>query len=424
MPMPFPRSSLPRFFRAKQFLADQHIGNVRSDVREKLIAGGLKERIKPGARVGISAGSRGIGRFVELLAGIADAVKQAGGEPFVFPAMGSHGGATPEGQAEILRRLGVSEESVGAPIRATMETVPLGEAKNGALAHVDKLAYEADGIIVLGRTKTHPECTGPIASGLLKMCTIGLGKQSGAQQAHNHGLWESVRSVPRLQLAKTNILFGVAVVENGYHEPAVIEIVPGNYEAFLEADLRLLDVAKAFLAGIPFQSLDVLVVDEIGKTISGGGMDPNVIGKWRNSDAPHIPDYRRIAVLSLTEESLGNGLGIGMADFTTQRFAKAYDPAVTYVNLLTAQEPGSNTREGPMPLALDSDREAIEVALYSALADGEPRLCRITNTANLGEFWSSEALLNEVTLNPRLEQISEPDFLPFDPSGNLFEAHP
>lgn len=424
MPLPFPRTPLPRFFRAKQFLADQHLANVRSDVREKLLSGGLREKVKPGARIGIAAGSRGIGRFVELLAGIADAVKQAGGEPFIFPAMGSHGGATVEGQVEILRRLGVSEQSVGAPIRATMETVPLGEAESGAVAHVDKLAYEADGIIVLGRTKTHPECTGPIASGLLKMCTIGLGKQSGAQQAHNHGLWKSVRSVPRLQLAKAKILFGVAVVENGYREPAVIEVVPANYEAFVEADLRLLDAVKTFLTRIPFQSLDVLIVDEIGKTISGGGMDPNIIGKWRNSDAPHIPDYRRIAVLSLTEGSLGNGLGIGMADFTTQRFAKAYDPAVTYINLLTAQEPGSNTREGPLPLALDSDRDAIEVALYSALADGEPRLCRIANTTNLGEFWGAEALLNEVKSNPKLEQISEPGFLPFDQHGNLFDVHP
>lgn len=424
MPASFPRSPLPRFFRAKQFLPDQHVGDVRSDVREKLISGGLKERVTPGAQIGISAGSRGIGRFIELLAGIADAVKQAGGEPFIFPAMGSHGGATAEGQVEILKRLGVGEESVGAPIRATMETVPLGEAGNGAVAHVDKLAYEADGIIVLGRTKTHPESTGPIASGLLKMCTIGLGKQSGAQQAHNHGLWDSVRSVPRVQLSLAKILFGVAVVENGYRQPAVIEVVPANYEAFIEADLRLLDVAKTFLTRIPFELLDVLIVDEIGKTISGGGMDPNIIGKWRNSDAPHIPDYRRIVALSLTDESLGNGLGIGMADFTTQRFAKAYDPAVTYINLLTAQEPGSNTREGPLPLALDSDREAIEVALYSALADGEPRLCRIANTGNLGKFWASEALLNEVKLNPKLEQISEPGFLPFDERGNLFEAHP
>ena len=164
---------------------------------------------------------------------------------------------------------------------------------------------------------------------------------------------------------------------------ASIEVVPPTYDAFLDADLRLLKVAKQHLAQIPFDDLDLLVVDELGKTISGGGMDPNVIGLWRNSDAPHQPNYHRIVVLSLTEASLGNGLGIGMADFTTQRFADAYDPVVSYVNLLTASEPGGNTREGPMPLALPSDQEAIEVALFSSLAGEAERVCRIRNTAML-----------------------------------------
>jgi hypothetical protein len=215
------------------------------------------------------------------------------------------------------------------------------------------------------------------------------------------------------------VLFGVAVVENGFRQPAVIEAVLADYDAFLESDMRLLRVAKTFLATIPFAALDVLIVDEMGKTISGGGMDPNIIGRWRNSESPHIPDFRRIVVLSLTEASLGNGLGIGMADFTTERFARAYDPSVTYMNLLTAQEPGGNTREGPLPLALPSDREAIEVALYSALAGPEPRLCRIKNTAMLDEFWASDALLNEVKLNPKLEILSEPKPLPVDDRGNL-----
>ena len=205
-------------------------------------------------------------------------MKSCGGEPFIIPAMGSHGGATAEGQAEILHRLGVTEQSAGAPIRATMETHELGPAENGAVAHVDRFAAEADGIIVLGRTKTHPESVGELASGLLKMCTIGLGKQIGAHQAHSHGLWDSVRAVPKVQLAKSKILCGVAVVENGYRQPCAIEVVPPSYDAFLEADMRLLKLAKAHLARIPFDELDLLIVDELGKTISGGGMDPNIIG--------------------------------------------------------------------------------------------------------------------------------------------------
>lgn len=406
--------------KLRQKLPSDHVNDIRNDVREKLLNAGLRGKVKPGNRVAITAGSRGIGGLLELLSGITDAVRSCGGDPFIVPAMGSHGGAVPEGQAEILHRLGVTEQSVGAPVRATMETQVLGQAENGAVAHIDRFAAEADGIIVLGRTKTHPESVGELASGLLKMCTIGLGKQIGAHQAHSHGLWESVRAVPKIQLAKSKILFGVAVVENGYRQPCAIEVVPPSYDAFLEADMRLLKLAKAHLARIPFDELDLLIVDQLGKTISGGGMDPNIIGLWRNSDAPHHPNFKRIVVLSLTNPSLGNGLGIGMADFTTRRFVDAYDPAVTYINLLTASEPGGNTREGPLPLALSSDREAIEVGLFSSLAGPAPRVCRIKNTALLDEMWVTESLLKEVSGNSKLEVIQQPSPLEFNEVGNLF----
>ena len=224
--MALPRRSLPAMAKVRQKLPSDHISDVRKDVRQKLLDSGLRDKIKPGYRIAVTAGSRGIGGLIELLSGIADAVKSCGGEPFIIPAMGSHGGATPEGQAEILHRLGVNEQSTGAPIRATMETHELGPAANGAVAHMDRFAAEADGIIVLGRTKTHPESVGELASGLLKMCTIGLGKQSGAHQAHSHVLWDSVRAVPKVQLAKSRIVCGVAVVENGYRQPCAIEVVP------------------------------------------------------------------------------------------------------------------------------------------------------------------------------------------------------
>lgn len=418
--MPFPRRPVPPMARVKQHLPADHVADPRDETCRRLLDAGLRDKVKPGARIAITAGSRGMGGFVELVQGCVDAVKEAGGQPFIVPAMGSHGGATAEGQTEILRRLGVTEESVGAPISATMETVELGTTENGAVAHLDRNAAEADGVIVLGRTKTHPSSTGPIASGLLKMTTIGLGKQAGAQSAHNHGLWESVRNVPKLTLAKSKILYGVAVVENGYRHPAVVEVVPGNYDAFLEADLRLLDVAKAQLGRIPFEQLDVLVVDEIGKNITGSGVELNVVGHWRLNGGPKVPNFERIVVLSLTPPSLGNGIGIGIADFTTKRFADAYDPAVTYVNILTSLGPGDNPGEGPLPLALPSDREAIEVALYSALAGTNPRVCRIKNTAALDEMWVSEALLPEVKQNPKLDILSPPAPLPFDAAGNLF----
>ena len=200
--MPLPRRSLPAMARVRQQLPTEHIERVSEDVRDKLIAWGIGSRVRRGDRVAITAGSRGIGGFIELLSGIVEAVKACGAQPFIVPAMGSHGGATADGQTEILRRLGVTEESTGAPIHATMETNNLGASQSGAAAHVDRLAFEANGIIVLARTKTHPESTGPLASGLLKMCTIGLGKQAGAHQAHSHGLWDSIRAVPKLQLAQ------------------------------------------------------------------------------------------------------------------------------------------------------------------------------------------------------------------------------
>src|SRR5205085_8965280 len=217
------------------------------------------------------------------------------------------------------------------------------------------------------------------------------------------------------------ILFGVAVVENAFRRLVLIEVVPPVYDAFKEADERLLEAAKPHVARLPFRQLDLLVVDELGKNISGTGMDLNVIGDWRMKGGAHEPDFRRIAVLSLTHASLGNGLGIGLADFTTRRFMEEYDAAVTYVNLLTAIEPGApNTREGPMPLALPSDREAMEVALFSSLASERPRVCRIANTARLDEFWVSEALLEEVGQDDSLSVEDEPAPVEFDGAGNLF----
>jgi hypothetical protein len=421
MTMAFPKRPMPPLARVRQKLSADHIADVRGETRQKLIEAGLREKVETGARIAITAGSRGMGGFVDLAAGIVDAIKACGGEPFIIPAMGSHGGAVAEGQVEILRRLGITDEAVGAPIHATMQTHALGTSDTGAIAHLDDIAAQADGIIVLGRTKTHPENTAGVASGLLKMVTVGLGKQAGAQEAHTHGLWESVKAVPQLTMAKAKILFGVAVVENAFRQPAIIEVVPPVYDAFKESDERLLEAAKPHVAKLPFQQLDLLIVDELGKNMSGTGMDLNVIGNWRMSGGAHEPDFRRIVVLALTHASLGNGLGIGLADFTTQRFMDEYDAGVTYVNLLTATEPGAmNTREGPLPLMLSSDREAMEVALFSSLASIRPRICRIRNTARLDEFWVSEALLEEVAQNENLTLAEQPAALEFNEAGNLF----
>jgi hypothetical protein len=418
--MPFPRTDLPHMARVRQELSQEHIPDVCEFTRQRLLDAGLHNWVRPGTRIAITAGSRGMGGFIELLCGITEAVRAVGAQPFLIPAMGSHGGASGEGQVEVLRRLGVTKEAVNAPVHATMDTHMLGQSSSGALAHIDKFAFEADGIIVLGRVKTHPENFAGVASGLLKMVVVGLGKQSGAQQAHSNGLWDSVKAVPQVTMAKAKIVCGVAVVENAFRKPVVIEVIEPTYDAFRDADTRLLKLSHNHIAQIPFKKLDLLVVDQIGKNISGTGMDMNIIGKWRMDGGKRDPDYTRIVALSLTRESLGNGLGIGLADFTTERFAKEYDQQITYINLLTASEPDTmNTREGPLPLVLSNDREAIEVALFSSLPETSPRVCRIRNTASLDEFWVSPALLEEVKENPKLNIIHAPLPVTFDESNNL-----
>lgn len=419
--MTLPRRDVPLLGHVKQQLPSNHIVDPRAETYQGLVQSGLLGQLKRGDRIAITAGSRGIRASADLLAGIVEAVKHCGGNPFIIPAMGSHGGATAAGQVEILKRLGITERTVRAPIRATMNTEALGTAATGAIAYLDEIAAQAEGIIVLARVKTHPENASGVASGLLKMVTVGLGKQRGAQQAHTNGLWESVKAVPKLTLAKAKILAGVAVVENGFQQPVHIEVVPPSYEKFAEADTRLLDLAKPHVAKIPFSTIDLLVVDQLGKNISGTGMDLNVIGDWRLKGGAREPDYKRIVVLSLTPESLGNGLGIGLADFTTERFLRDYEPHVTYVNLLTATEPGViNTREGPPPLALASDKDAIEVGLFSSLAPEQPRVCRIKNTASLDEMWLSAPLLNEAERNSNLTVDGPLAPLEFDHAGNLF----
>lgn len=408
-------------FCARQRLDPTRVEDVERDVFDKLRAAKLHTLIHRGDRIAITAGSRGMGGFAKLLKGIVAAVKSCGGEPFLVPAMGSHGGATADGQKELLHRLGIRTEDIGAKIKSTMQTVNLGRSETGAEAHVDISAKNADGVIVLGRVKTHPENTEGIASGLLKMVTIGLGKQVGAREAHSHGLWESVKAVPKLSFATGKILCGVAVVENAFREPVVIEVVPGTYECFHEADARLLKIAQPHTAKIPFNALDVLVVDEIGKNVSGTGMDLNVIGPWRIKGGEKCPNYKRIVALSLTDGSMGNGLGIGLADFTTKKFADCYDPSATMINMLTATEPNArNTIEAGLPPVLENDRKAIETALYSSLA-ARPTVCRIRNTATLDEFRISESLIPEAE-KLGLEIIGSGEEWEFNERGSLLSS--
>lgn len=407
---------LPLMRRVRQKFLSEHIADLEGEVRQRLREAGLAQRVEPGAQIAITASSRGTRGTEHILRAVAAEVRACGGEPFLVPAMGSHGGATPEGQMAVLAAEGITEESIGAPIRATMETVYLGTAPNGAEAHFDKNAYGADGTIVISTVKLHPQLRDDIGSGLCKMTAVGLGKQRGADSIHFHGLHDSILGVAKITLAKANVILGLAAVMNAYRQPYCMEVVPP--EQFYEADCRLLNVARKLHPHIPYKKLDVLVVDWMGKNITGAGMDPNVIGWWRLHGGPREPNYRRIVTLDLTSESLGNAVGVGLADFITERLDKKIDWNATLINVLTAGEPDLRPNATFRPFVLPSDREAIRMGLRS-VGVPNPRIVRIKATNALEEFRISETLLAETQANPHLEILSEPEPWPFDEAGNL-----
>lgn len=408
-----PTLPIPRLIRVRQQLPSHHVADVVSTVRAELDRTGLRDRLRPGHRVAITAGSRGIADIAMVIQTVVAYVKDLGAEPFVVPAMGSHGGATPEGQRHLLAEYGITEASVGAPIRATMDTVTLGTIASGATVYFDAEAAEADATIVVNRVKAHTAFRGPIESGLCKMAAVGLGKQRGAEQLHARGLREGIPAAASLTLAKANIVAGVALVENGEHQLAVIR--GARPDEFQTVDADLLRVSNDYLPRVPFGHLHVLVVAWMGKNISGSGMDFNVVGMWRRIGGEQIPNFERIVVLDLTEESGGNGLGMGIADLATRRLYEKVDLGKTYMNGLTANALSAIK----IPVILNDDREAIAVALHSVGHGVDARLAVIRSTLHLDELWVSESLLPEVRANPRLRVVGEATDAPFDADGRL-----
>ncbi|MEM2893918.1 MAG: lactate racemase domain-containing protein [Candidatus Bathyarchaeia archaeon] len=415
---------LPRMVEVQQRIEAPRIDDYVSAIKEELREKGVGEKVRPGSKIAITAGSRGIAHYPEILSTVVEEVRRAGGEPFLIPAMGSHGGATPEGQLRVLRSLGITPETVKAPIKASMEVDMIGRLDDGTPVYVDRMALRADGIIVVGRVKPHTDFKGRIESGLMKMMAIGLGKQKGAETIHGRGPEGYHRLIPeaaRMIMERAPVILGLAIVENARHEIAIVKALePQEIEAEEE---RLLVKAKELLARLPFREIDVLIVDEIGKNISGTGMDTNVIGRfWLPGEAePRAPRIRRIVVLDLSEETHGNAIGIGLADFTTQRAFSKIDFHETFVNSLTAGSPET----ARIPIHLPSDREAIAMALRTCwLADTrEAKVVRIRNTLELERFWISESLMENVRmdkeLSERIEALSEPREMQFDVLGTL-----
>ena len=390
------------------------IGDIRGAVREA-----LREVELPAGSVAVGVGSRGVARIDEVTAALVDALKEAGAEPFVVPAMGSHGASSAEGQAEVLRHLGVSEETVGCPVRATMETVLVGETPDGVPVHVDKNAYEADAIVVVNRVKPHTAFRGTVESGPTKMLAIGLGKQKGAHAIHFAGWGEIHRTIPqaaRVMVETGRFAFGLAVVENADEEPCRVAAIPAG--RFEEAEAPLLEEAKRNLLRLPFGELDVLVVDEIGKNISGDGADPNVTGRFATpyggGDVPHV---ERMVFLGLTHQTGGNATGLGAADVVTERLAGNVDRSSTYMNALTSTTPAA----AKTPMVMPDDRMAIAAAITmcAGIDPKRVRLARIKNTLDLRQLWVSEALLDEVEKDEDLRVVEGPQEMRFDEYGTL-----
>ena len=413
--------AFPRMVLVEQHIPSPRVEDVPAAIRAEMHRLGVAARIRPGMSIALTAGSRGITGIPLILRTVAAQLKEWGAEPFLVPTMGSHGGATTEGQIAVLESLGISEATMGCPIRASMETVRIGTTAEGIPVLIDRLAHEAGGIVVINRVKAHTDYFGPPESGLLKMLAIGLGKHQGALTAHRNavqlGHAQAIRSVARAMIGSAKLLFGLGIVENAYDQTAAV--VACRPEDFEETDERLLEQAKQLMARLPFDQLDILIVDELGKEISGSGMDPNVIGRRMIfGEAPvTTPVITRIVVRDLSPKTYGSAVGVGMGDYVTQRLVDKLDHRPTYINCLTAQAP-ENAR---IPMTAVHDREAVEWAFMTA-GEVEPRrarLVRIQNTLHLEHFYASEALRAEIEANPRLKICGEWAPLAFGEDGTI-----
>ena len=415
---------LPKLYRIRQKLDPPVIADVAAAVRAEIGKLDLAGRLKPGARVAVTGGSRGVANIATILRATCDALKGLRADPFIVPAMGSHGGATADGQLKVLARYGVTPESMGVPILSSMETVEIGRMSWGLPVLVDRNAHQADHIVLVNRVKPHTNFRCHVESGLMKMLVIGLGKHQGALLAHRAavdvGLDRMVPEVARYSLSKLPILFGVGMVENVRHQTARVQaMLP---EALEETEARLLKEAWQLLGRIPFDFLHLLIVDQIGKDVSGTGMDPNVIGRMYlfPNEEPKSPRYIRILVRDLTETTAGNAVGMGLADFATRRLANKINFQYTYTNALTGLSP----MRSKMPIVFETDREAIEGALKTiGLTDPpEAKLARIKNTLDLEYLHVSEALLPEIRDRQDLELLEGPQEFRFSATGDLVDG--
>jgi hypothetical protein len=398
--------------------------DIRSTLAKEFAA--VAGRVKPGARIAVAVGSRGISNLQAIVTSLLENLRGAGVQPFIVPAMGSHGGATPEGQTELLAEYGITEAALGVPIHAAMEARCLGTTEDGVEVFFSEEALKADGVVVVNRVKPHTDFqSDTLGSGLMKMLVVGLGKRVGAANYHTSssrfGYEHVIRTSGRITLSKAPILFGVAIVENQFHDTARLAVVLPEEMERREAELFV--EAKRLMPRLPFDDIDLLIVDRLGKNISGSGMDPNVIGRSLHGYSALLgerngsPSIRRIFVRDLTPESHGNATGVGLADFTTTRLVKQMNAKVTYLNALTAL----SVQSVKVPIHFETDREAVEAALQSlAMSDVmQARVVRIQDTLSLERIAVSESYAESLRERSDLEALSERVAMAFDAHGLL-----
>ncbi|MBR3170192.1 MAG: DUF2088 domain-containing protein [Lachnospiraceae bacterium] len=413
---------IPDMFHAEQAFDKSHIesAEIPSIVRKELSRPEIADTIQPGMSIAITAGSRGVANVATITRAIVDFCKERGADPFIVPAMGSHGGATAEGQAQLLEGYGITSESMGCPVRSSMETVLLGYSEFGKPVYQDKNAHEADGIIVSCRIKPHNAFRGTYESGICKMMVVGLGKQKGAESVHSDGLGNMARNLPanaRVVLENSNILFAIPTIENAYDETALIEAVPKD--RIMKREPELLQFAFKNMPSILVGEADVLIVDSMGKNYSGTGVDPNISGTWSTEFGKGGLKVKRTCFLDLTDCSHGNANGMGLADFITKRMFDKLDPEMIYPNCFTS----TVIRSGMMPPVVATDKEAIQACILTAnqIDKKRPRIVRIKNTLHVGRIMLSEVYYEDVRAGkyPGLTALDEPAPLVFDEDENL-----
>ena len=412
---------LPRVATVEQQFPRPQLESLEEHVTQSLRTSSLTPTQVEGRSIAIAVGSRGITGLDRIVRCVVEILRERGAEPFIVPAMGSHGGATSEGQAQILLNYGISED-LGAKVVSSMESVHIGNTVDGVPVQIDRAAFESDGIILINRIKPHTDFHGEIGSGLLKMMAVGLGNTDGAREFHTWvGRLEHehlLRSRAGLILDTGKILVGLGIIENAYHETADVKLVEASQ--ILNSEPVLFKQAGELMPSLPVKDLDLLIIDRIGKNISGTGMDPNITGRWFDVTSiwQENPRVTRIVVLGLEEASYGNAIGIGLADFCTSRVVEKMDPQITYTNAIVAR----NTGTARIPITFATDRETIEQAVLSlgaGLHARDIRLIRIQNTLSLATIVASEALIEELRINPQVSSVARPAEMTFDPEGTL-----